>query len=129
MATIAYMEEAQAAERVRAVYADIKATFGTNAVPNLFKAMAHSPGYLEATWDRIKAIMGPGSLSRVTKEMVALAVSATRNCTYCASAHTAALKKLGVSDQEIAELMAVVDLFNGLNSFADGLRIETDIEP
>ena len=129
MSAVSFVEEAEATERVRIIYADIKAAFGLAFVPNLFKAMAHNPGYLEATWYRIKAIMGPGALDRKTKEMVAVAVSAANNCTYCVKAHTAALRKLGAGDAEITELMAVVDLFNGLNSFADGLQVETDLEP
>jgi hypothetical protein len=41
----------------------------------------------------------------------------------------AALKHLGVTDAELVELMAVVDLFSGLNKFLDGLRVESDLKP
>jgi hypothetical protein len=41
----------------------------------------------------------------------------------------AAVKRLGLDDSAITEIMAVVDLFNGLASFVDGLAIETDIRP
>ena len=61
--------------------------------------------------------------------MIAVAVSATNNCEYCINAHTAALKRMGVTDAELLELMAVVDLFSGFNSFADGLKIESDLKP
>jgi len=43
------------------------------------------------------------------------------------NAHTGVLKKLGVKDEEIVEVMAVVDLFSGLNKFLDGLRVESDL--
>ena len=43
--------------------------------------------------------------------------------------HTSALQKLGLGDQAIVEVMAVVDLFSGLNSFVSGLRIEADPKP
>jgi AhpD family alkylhydroperoxidase len=71
--------------------------------------------------------MGPGKLDRKTKEAIALAVSATNNCEYCINAHTAALRRLGFGDEEITELMAVVDLFNGFNKLLDGLKVESDI--
>lgn len=127
MAIVTYVEEADADAAVAAIYAEIKAAFGLPFVPNLFKAMAHRPSYLAATWDRIKCVMAPGALDRRTKEIVALAVSATNGCDYCVNAHAAALKKLGVDDAGLVELMAVVDLFNGLNRFLDGLRLEPDL--
>ncbi len=129
MATVKLVEESQASPEVRLVYQDIKKTFGLPFVPNLFRAMAHNPAYLEATWNRVKVVMGQGKLDRKTKEMIAVAVSAANNCEYCVNAHTAALKSLGVTDAELVELMAVVDLFSGLNKFLDGLRVESDLKP
>lgn len=129
MATIKYVEEAGAPDEITKVYADIKTWFGLPFVPNLFKVMANHPAYLEVTWARVKVILGPGKLDRKTKEMIALAVSATNNCHYCVDAHTAALKNLGFGDAEIMELMAVVDLFNGFNKLLDGLQVESDLKP
>ena len=43
--------------------------------------------------------------------------------------HTSALQKLGLDDEAITEIMAVVDLFSGLNRFVQGLRIEPDDKP
>ncbi|MGL1834296.1 carboxymuconolactone decarboxylase family protein [Rhodocyclaceae bacterium SMB388] len=111
---------------VRDVYDDIRKTLGLPFVPNLFKVMAHNPAYLQASWQRVKAIMGPGLLDRKTKEMIAVAVSAANGCDYCVSGHTAALRALGCSDAELVELMAVVDLFSGFNKMAEGLQIERD---
>lgn len=129
MATVTLVEEkSNATGRVKEIYAEIKEVFGTPFVPNLFKAMANHPAYLEATWNRVKVIMGPGKLDRKTKEVIALAVSATNNCEYCIDAHTASLKRLGFGDEELTELMAVVDLFNGFNKFLDGLKVESDFK-
>ncbi len=127
MAHAAVVEETNASDKVRAIYEDIKKTFGIPIVPNLFKAMAANPDYLQATWNQCKIVLGPGELTRREKELVALAVSATNNCEYCIRAHTAALKGLGVSNTAIVELMSVVGLFNQFNKFADGLRIEPDL--
>ena len=129
MATIALISEQEATGKVKEVYEQIQEAFGLPFVPNLFKAMAHNPDLLEANWRRVGTIMGRGRLDRKTKEMIAVAVSATNNCEYCINAHTAALKRMGVTDAELLELMAVVDLFNGFNKFADGLRIESDLKP
>jgi AhpD family alkylhydroperoxidase len=129
MATVKFVEESEAQPEVRAIFQEIKEAFGLPFVPNLFRAMAHNPVYLGATWNRIKGVMGQGVLDRRTKEMIAVAVSAVNNCEYCVNAHTAALRRLGVTDAELVELMAVVDLFSGLNKFLDGLRVESDLRP
>lgn len=128
MATVTLVSEAQAQGKVKSIYDEIKRTFGMPFVPNLFKAMANFPEYLEASWNRFKVIMGPGKLDRKTKEFLALAVSSVNNCEYCIHAHTAALKQLGTSNEELVEMMAVVDFFSGVNKFLDGLRVESDLK-
>ncbi len=103
---------------------------GIDFVPNLYRAMASRPDYLEANWNKVKAVMGTeGKLDRLTKEIVAVAVSAVNGCDYCTSVHTSAVKKLGLDDAAIVELMAVVDLFSGFNKLVEGLRIEPDEKP
>lgn len=39
------------------------------------------------------------------------------------------MRKLGLDDEGILEVMEVVDLFAGLNRFLDGLRVEPDEKP
>lgn len=129
MATVKFIEEKDAPGEVKEIYSDIKKTWGIPFVPNLFKAMANNPDYLNATWHRAKVIMGKGKLDPKTKQVIALAVSATNNCDYCIHAHTAALRQMGYGDAELVELMAVVDLYNGFNKFLDGLRVESDLKP
>jgi alkylhydroperoxidase family enzyme len=36
------------------------------------------------------------------------------------------VRKLGLDDEGILELMAVVDLFSGFNKLMDGLQVEPD---
>ena len=69
--------------------------------------------------------MGEGAIDRKTKEMIAVAISATNNCDYCLRSHTDALRDLGVDDATLIELMGVVDFFNGSNAIASGLRVST----
>lgn len=127
MANVSYVDEREASGTVAEIYADIRKTFGIPIVPNMFKVMAHNPAYLEASWLRVKAVMGPGLLDRRTKEMIAVAVSATNGCDYCVRAHTGALRAMGTTDGELVELMAVVDLFSGFNKMVEGLQVESDL--
>jgi alkylhydroperoxidase family enzyme len=39
------------------------------------------------------------------------------------------VQKLGLDDEGILELMAVVDLFSGFNKLMDGLQVEADEKP
>jgi AhpD family alkylhydroperoxidase len=129
MAIVQFVEEAAATPEVQTVYDEIKKMFGVSFVPNIFKTMANNPEYLKTTWSRFKVIMGPGKLDPKTKQVIALAVSATNNCEYCVNAHSAMLKQMGYDDAALTELMAVVDMFNGFNKFLDGLRVESDLKP
>ena len=65
----------------------------------------------------------------LTKEIIALAVSATNGCDYCINSHTAAVQKLGLDDEGLGEVLAVVGLFNSMNRLADAYQVEPDILP
>lgn len=123
MPLVPYITEEEATGVVREVYEEILAARGLAKVPNFWRAIAHNPAYLRAEWDKLKTVMGEGALDRRTKEMIAVAVSATNNCDYCLSSHTEALRALGVTDAELVELLAVVDFFNGSNAMASGLKV------
>ncbi len=129
MSTVRLVDETTSDPRVRAVFDDIKATKKIDFVPNLWRALATHPEHLELMWTRLKAIMRPGKVDLLTKEIVALAVSATNGCDYCINSHTAAVQKLGLDDEALGEVLAVVGLFNSTNKLADAYQIEPDILP
>ena len=83
MAAIKMVEEGDATGRVKDIYDEIKDTFGIDFVPNLYRVMAPNPAYLEANWNKVKAVMIESEhLDRLTKEIVAVAVSAVNSCDY-----------------------------------------------
>ncbi len=126
MATLGLIEYKDASAEVRAVYDDIMATRNTDWINNFWKALAHDPKTLRRTWESIKQIMAPGALDALTKEMIYLAVSATNQCGYCIASHTAAAQKAGMTDAQLAELMAVVGMANESNRLASGYQVEID---
>lgn len=126
MATLGFIEYKDATPEVRAIYDDIMATRKTDWINNFWKALAHDPATLRRTWESIKQIMAEGALNRVTKEMIYLAVSVTNQCGYCIASHTAAARKAGMTDQMLAELMAVVGMANETNRLASGYQVEID---
>ena len=83
MASIEMISEEDAKGQIKEIYDEIKSQLGIDFVPNLYKSMAPWPGYLEANWHRVKTIMvKEGKLDRLTKEIIAVAVSAVNGCDY-----------------------------------------------
>ena len=126
MATLNLVEYDDAPAEVRAVYDDIMATRGVDWINNFWKVIANHPPTLKRTWENIKQVMAPGALDPLTKEMIYIAVSATNGCEYCIRSHTASAKKQGMTDEMLAELLAVVGMANETNSLANGFDVETD---
>ncbi len=120
------VEYDDAVAEVRAVYDDIMKTRGIDFVPNFWRTIAHDPALLRRTWESLKEIMAPGALDPMTKEMIAVAVSATNGCEYCIRSHTASARKLGMTDAMLGELMSVVGMFNETNRLAFGYQVEPD---
>jgi uncharacterized peroxidase-related enzyme len=93
---------------VSAMFSEIEAAFGM--VPNLFRTYAHHPPLLQANWEKVKAVMMAGSLRREVKETIAVLVSKDNSCSYCVAAHSAALKSLGMTAEQIAALEDSLDV-------------------
>ncbi len=68
--------------------------------PNLLATMAHSPAALEAYMAVNKALSG-GRLSPQLRELIAVTVAGENGCDYCAAAHTALGRSLGLGDDEL----------------------------
>ncbi len=126
MATVNMVEYDKASPRVRRVFDEIMAKRGIDFVPNVWKTLAAHPPTLERIWRELQVVMAPGRLDGLTKEMIAIAVSATNGCEYCVWSHTAAARKLGLGDEMLGELMAVIGMFNQTNKLAMGYQIEVD---
>jgi AhpD family alkylhydroperoxidase len=134
-ATVRLVEENAAGGKVREIFDDIKRTKGIDFVPNLWRVLATNADQLELVWRQLKALMHPEAAGRQskldarTREIIALAVSATNGCAYCVNSHTAALNKLGVDAETLGEVLAITALFNQTNALADGYQVEPDVLP
>jgi AhpD family alkylhydroperoxidase len=120
------IEYADASPRVHAVYDDIMATRKTDWVNNFWKVLANDPATLEWIWSNVKQLMAPGALDPLTKELVYVAVSVTNNCRYCIASHSASARNKGMTDEQFAELMAVVGLANETNRLVNGYDVPVD---
>lgn len=126
MATVALLEDDALCSEAAAVFADIRAVRGNDFVNNFWRALAHDPALLKATWQRLKTVMGPGEIDPLTKEMVYIAVSVANSCSYCAHSHTAAARAKGMSAAQHGELLSVIGMAMQTNGLATALQVPVD---
>jgi uncharacterized peroxidase-related enzyme len=76
-------------------------------VPNVLKAYAFDPAKLAAFVAMYNDLMlAPSGLSKLEREMIAVAVSSQNRCYYCLVAHGAGVRQLS-GDPPLGELMAM----------------------
>ena len=60
-----------------------------------------------------RAALADGALDKKMKELIALAIGVSKQCDGCIGFHTRTLKRLGATDDEIAEVLAIVVYMGG----------------
>lgn len=126
MAVVPILSDEAAGASAFAVFDDIRAKRQTDHVNNFWRALAADPALLSATWDRLQAVMAPGALDPLTKELIYIAVSVANGCGYCIHSHTAAARARGMTDAQHGELMAVIAMASQTNALATALQVEPD---
>ncbi len=81
-----------------------------------------SPAMLKAFLDFDRAVFAPEgtALSLKTRELIAVAVAITTQCSYCIEAHTKNAVEAGATDGEIAESAWVATAIRAGGGFAHG---------
>jgi AhpD family alkylhydroperoxidase len=127
MATVKPPRNPEADARVKAVFDDMRATRKTDFVNNFWRSLAFDSTLLENTWSEAKEVMAkPTLLDPLTKELIYIAVSVAKSCSYCVHSHTAAARAKGMTDAQHAELLAIVALAAKTNHLATGLQVQVD---
>ena len=126
MATVSLLTDDQLSPEAAKVFAEIRAARGTDYVNDFWRALAHDPVTLRATWDRLRAVMAPGALDPLVKEMVYLAVSTANGCSYCIHSHSAAAKAKGMTPSMHGELLAVIGMAMQTNGLVTALGVAPD---
>ena len=91
----------------------VDSTYPEPLMPHFGRVLTVHPDLLKQVCSQVKMWMHPEAAEREsqlrppTREVIALAVSASNICRYCANSHTAALKNLGADDPRIGEVMAI----------------------
>ena len=86
MTTIRLIDAASATGKTKEIFDAVlrreAKVFGATAVSNIWRSMGHSGDYLEANWNRSRALMQRGRFTPLQRELVATAVSVANHCRY-----------------------------------------------
>lgn len=127
MSTVTPPFDPESDPRVKAVFADIRATRKSDFINNMWLWLAFDPDLLERTWGEVKAVMAtPSALDPLVKEMLYIAVSVTNGCGYCIHSHTASARAKGMTEAEQADLLRVISLAAKTNQLATALQVPVD---
>jgi hypothetical protein len=113
---------------VAAVFADIRAFYAPGGeIPTPFALAAHDPGYLADLWAACKRAFDDHRLGRRLKEALAFAVSLTTRSAFGTGFHLAQMRRLGVGEHGVLEIVGVTQMFSSYTKIADTLQLEPDM--
>jgi uncharacterized peroxidase-related enzyme len=98
-----------ASPEVRGVYDEFHTQMGFPAAPNFITTQGHSACAARGSWDLVRSVLVGGKIPRRVKEMMFVAISQDRNCLYCAAAHMACCRMLGVESRELEPLITNIE--------------------
>lgn len=100
--SVSYVERGQASEKTKIFYDDAEARF--EMLLNIFKVFGHTPELGECFTQSVMAMLKDGELDWVTKELIILKATHRNECQYCVVQHETLSKRLGISEEKIADI-------------------------
>jgi uncharacterized peroxidase-related enzyme len=97
---IPLLERDQVSPEIAAVYDALLKQRGV--VPNMFKALAHTPAVALGVAGFLKSLLGDSALPGWYKELIATRLSVLHNSQYAVSAHALSAKQKGATEEQIA---------------------------
>jgi hypothetical protein len=111
----------------RALFAEIAAFYGAVEAPVAFRLLAHDPAYAADVWAATRRAFSDNRLGRRLKEALAFAVSLTSRSTFGAAFHLGEMRRLGVSERGVMEVLGVTQMFSSYTKIADTLQLDPDM--
>lgn len=118
-----------AGPEVKAIFGEIAAFYGVDRPPAVFRWLARDAAFLQGYWAATREAFTDRKLDRLTKEILALAASVTAKSDYGVDFHLREVRRLGLSDQGLTEVVEVVQCFNTVTKIADALQLQPDFDP
>jgi len=79
---IRIIQESEASGETKAIYDEVRQTFGMPIVPDIMKLVSIRPDFLRVLLSGYQAMFSGGHLPGQVKEMIATVVSRTNSCEY-----------------------------------------------
>lgn len=121
------VDPATATGETRALFEEIAAFYESAQVPLPFRLMARDPGYAADVWAAARHAFADHRLSRRLKEALAFAVSVTSRSRFGTGFHLAEMRRLGVGERGVMEVLGVTQMFSSYTKIADTLQLEPDM--
>ena len=121
------VDPATATGETRVLFEEIVAFYESAQVPLPFRLMARDPGYAADVWAAARHAFAAHRLSRRLKEALAFAVSVTSRSRFGTGFHLAEMRRLGVGERGVMEVLGVTQMFSSYTKIADTLQLEPDM--
>jgi AhpD family alkylhydroperoxidase len=126
VATLRLLRDDELSPEAAEVFDEIRVARRSDRVNDFWRALAHDPALLRATWERLRAVMAPGALDPLVKEMIYVAVSTANGCGYCVHSDTASARERGMTPEMHGELLAVIGMAMQTNGLVTALGVAPD---
>jgi hypothetical protein len=101
---------------------------GIAHVPAIWRALAHDPRLLDATWRKDQLVLGAGTLDKLVKGCAALAVAEFRQSDYLIAYLTQHLRTAcGADTGVLVEVAGAVMHYVSFNTIAHGMRLDAPL--
>ena len=121
------LDDLAAGPEAAAVFADVRAFYSASDVPEPLRVIARDPAYLADVWGAVKRAFADRRLTRRHKEALAFAVSLTTRSAFGLRFHLGELRRLGVSERGVMEVVGVAQMFSSYTKIADSLQLQSDM--
>ena len=121
------LEPARPSAEAESVFAEIRDFYDRAEVPSAFRRVAGDPGYLADLWGAARRVFTDNRLTRRHKEALAFAVSVTTRSAFGTAFHLGELRRLGVGERGVMEVLGVTQMFSSYTKIADTLQLEPDM--
>src|SRR3989441_1312395 len=122
------LEPVRPSAEADAVFAEIRAFYERADVPTAFRRVAADPGYLADLWGAARRVFADNQLTRRHKEVLAFAVSVTTRSAFGTAFHLGEMRRLGVGERGVMEVLGVTQMFSSYTKIADTLQLEPDMD-
>jgi hypothetical protein len=108
------VEMAEAPPNIQAVYREIQRVANLPFVPSDYRALGRWPHFLELAWEDWKKKIPTSAYQREVRRLNELAVALAEDLPFAVALNAQGLRKAQFTPSQIADILATVDLFQGL---------------